>query len=140
MGCKDIGIRKSEFLYIHCYCNKTLLFCGIERRDYINFIYFDVEIYQIVGPENRFIKYTAQLLCLLFKCHEHNLSPKSSSFSKVFLVRLYCIYLEKVVFTMIWELLLKTCSPVSRIFDYEDDIFIFSRNVRKSSARCENKF
>jgi len=35
---------------------------------------------------------------------------------------------------MIWELLLKTFVPVSRIFDNEDDIFIFSRNVRKSSA------
>ena len=35
---------------------------------------------------------------------------------------------------MIWELLLKTFIPVSRIFDNEDDIFIFSRNVRKSSA------
>ena len=31
------------------------------------------------------------------------------------------------------SLLLKTFIPVSRIFDNEDDIFIFSRNVRKSS-------
>ena len=35
---------------------------------------------------------------------------------------------------MICELLLKTIIPVSRIFDNEDDNFIFSRNVRKSSA------
>jgi len=35
---------------------------------------------------------------------------------------------------MIWELLLKTFIHVSRIFDIEDDIFIFSRNGRKSSA------
>ena len=35
---------------------------------------------------------------------------------------------------MIRELLLKTFIPVSRIFDDEDDIFIFHRNVRKSSA------
>ena len=35
---------------------------------------------------------------------------------------------------MIWYLLLKTCIPFSRIFDNEDDIFIFSRNVPKSSA------
>ena len=35
---------------------------------------------------------------------------------------------------MIWELILKTFIPVSRIFDNEDDIFIFSRNVRKSNA------
>ena len=35
---------------------------------------------------------------------------------------------------MIWELLLKTFIPVSKIFDNEDDIFILSRNVRKSSA------
>ena len=40
---------------------------------------------------------------------------------------------------MIKELLLKTFIPVSRIFDNEDDIFIFSRNVRKSSA-SENYF
>jgi len=31
-------------------------------------------------------------------------------------------------------LLLKTFIPVSRIFDNEDNIFIFSRNVRKTSA------
>jgi len=35
---------------------------------------------------------------------------------------------------MISELFLKTFIPVSRIFDNEDDIFIFSRNVRKSRA------
>ena len=35
---------------------------------------------------------------------------------------------------MIWELLLKIFIPVSRIFDNEDDVFIFSRNVRKSNA------
>ena len=35
---------------------------------------------------------------------------------------------------MISELLLKTFIPVSKIFDNEDDIFILSRNVRKSSA------
>jgi len=35
---------------------------------------------------------------------------------------------------MIWELLLKTFIPVSRIFYDEDDILIFSRNVRKSNA------
>ena len=35
---------------------------------------------------------------------------------------------------MIWELILKTFIPVLRIFDNENDIFIFSRNVRKSSA------
>ena len=35
---------------------------------------------------------------------------------------------------MIWVLLLKTFIPVSKIFDNEDDIFIFSRNVRKSRA------
>ena len=35
---------------------------------------------------------------------------------------------------MICELRLKTFIPVSRIFDNEDDVFIFSRNVRKSSA------
>ena len=35
---------------------------------------------------------------------------------------------------MIRELLLKTFIPVLKIFDNEDDIFIFSRNVRKSSA------
>ena len=29
--------------------------------------------------------------------------------------------------------------PVSRIFDNENDIFIFSKNVRKSSASRENK-
>ena len=40
---------------------------------------------------------------------------------------------------MICELLLKTFIPVSRIFDNEDDIFIFSRNVQKSSA-SENYF
>ena len=40
---------------------------------------------------------------------------------------------------MIWELLLKTFIPVSKIFDNEDDIFIISRNVRKSSA-SENYF
>jgi len=40
---------------------------------------------------------------------------------------------------MIWELLLKTVIPVPSIFDNEDDIFIFSRNVRKSSA-SENYF
>jgi len=32
---------------------------------------------------------------------------------------------------MISELLIKTFIPVSRIFGNEDDIFIFSRNVRK---------
>ena len=36
---------------------------------------------------------------------------------------------------MISELLLKTFIPVSWIIGNEDDIFIFSRNVRKSSAR-----
>ena len=35
---------------------------------------------------------------------------------------------------MTWKLLLKTFIPVSRIFDNEDDILIFSRNDRKSSA------
>ena len=40
---------------------------------------------------------------------------------------------------MISELLLKTYIPVSRIFVNEDDIFIFFRNVRKSSA-SENFF
>jgi len=40
---------------------------------------------------------------------------------------------------MIWELLLKTFIPVSRIFDNEGDILIFSRNVRKSNA-SENYF
>ena len=35
---------------------------------------------------------------------------------------------------MIRELLLKTFIPVSRIFDNEDDILIFSWKVRKSSA------
>ena len=39
-----------------------------------------------------------------------------------------------IIFFMIWEFLLKTFIPVLRIFDNEDDIFIFSRNVRKSSA------
>ena len=38
------------------------------------------------------------------------------------------------LFVMIWYLILKTFIPVSRIFDHEDDISIFSRNVRKSSA------
>ena len=32
---------------------------------------------------------------------------------------------------MIGELLIKTFIPVSRIFGNEDDILIFSRNVRK---------
>jgi len=32
---------------------------------------------------------------------------------------------------MIWELLIKTFIPVSRIFGNEDDILIFSRNVWK---------
>ena len=36
---------------------------------------------------------------------------------------------------MIRELLLKTLIPVARIFDNEDDILIFSRNVRKSSEK-----
>ena len=40
---------------------------------------------------------------------------------------------------MICELLLKTFIPVSSIFDNEDDIFIFSRNVQKSST-SENYF
>ena len=48
---------------------------------------------------------------------------------------------------MIRELLLKTFIPVSRIFDNEDDIFIFSKNVRNSkspnasreSSRCKRK-
>ena len=35
---------------------------------------------------------------------------------------------------MIRELLSNIFIPVSRIYDNEDDIFIFSRNVRKSSA------
>ena len=35
---------------------------------------------------------------------------------------------------MIRELLLKPFVPVSRIFDNEDDIFMFLRTVRKSSA------
>ena len=35
---------------------------------------------------------------------------------------------------MIRELLLKTFIPVLRIFDNEDDSFIFSRNVPKSRA------
>ena len=39
-----------------------------------------------------------------------------------------------IIFFMIWEFLLKTFIPVLRIFDNEDDLFIFSRNVRKSSA------
>ena len=38
------------------------------------------------------------------------------------------------LFFMIWELIFKTFIPVSRIFDNEDDIFTFFRNVRKSSA------
>ena len=41
---------------------------------------------------------------------------------------------------MIWELLLQPFIPVSRIFDNEDDIFIFSRNVQKSCASRENNF
>ena len=41
---------------------------------------------------------------------------------------------------MIRELLLKPFVPVSRIFDNEDDIFMFLKNVRKSSASRENKF
>jgi len=32
---------------------------------------------------------------------------------------------------MIWELLIKTFIPFSRIFGNEDDILIFSRNVQK---------
>ena len=36
-----------------------------------------------------------------------------------------------VLIVMIWELLIKTVIPVSRIFGNEDDIFIFSRNVQK---------
>ena len=39
---------------------------------------------------------------------------------------------------MIWELLLETFIPASRIFDNEDNIFIFSRNVRKFSASENN--
>jgi len=35
---------------------------------------------------------------------------------------------------MIREFVFKTFIPVLRIFDNEDDIFIFSRNVRKSGA------
>ena len=35
---------------------------------------------------------------------------------------------------MNWELLLKMFNPISRIFDNEDNILIFSRNVRKPSA------
>ena len=35
---------------------------------------------------------------------------------------------------MMRKLILKTFIPVLRIFDNEDDIFTFSRNVRKSSA------
>ena len=35
---------------------------------------------------------------------------------------------------MISLLILKIFIPVSRIYDNEDDIFIFSRNVRKSNA------
>ena len=38
---------------------------------------------------------------------------------------------------MIRELLLKAFIPVSRIFSNKVDIFIFSRNVRKSSASNE---
>ena len=40
-----------------------------------------------------------------------------------------------IMFLIFYDLLLlKTFIPVSRIFDKEDDIYIFSRNVRKSSA------
>ena len=35
---------------------------------------------------------------------------------------------------------MKAFIPVSRIFDNEVDIFVFSRNVRKSSASRENKY
>ena len=54
---------------------------------------------------------------------------------------IYSSYLILVfIFFMIRKLLLKTFIPVSRIFNNEDDIFIFSRNFRKSSASREKKF
>ena len=40
---------------------------------------------------------------------------------------------------MIPELLIKTFIPVSRIFGNEDNIFIFSRNVRKQILFKKNK-
>ena len=40
------------------------------------------------------------------------------------------VYFIIFLFLIIWELLLKTFIPVSRIFENEDDIFIFSKNVR----------
>ena len=39
-----------------------------------------------------------------------------------------------IIFSIFYDLIV-TFIPVSRIFDNEDDIFIFYRNVRKSSAR-----
>jgi len=41
---------------------------------------------------------------------------------------------------MIWELLIKTFIPVSRIFGNEDDIFIISRNVRKQVVLAKYYF
>ena len=66
-----------------------------------------------------------------------------SSLSTYLEIYIECIHLPRYIswyFLFLWsESFVKTCIPVSRIFDNEYDIFILSRNVQKSSASRENK-
>ena len=56
-----------------------------------------------------------------------NMDGKGDSYIKVCSLKIFIIF-------CIFHDLRVTFFPVSRIFDNEDDIFIFSRNVRNSSA------
>ena len=50
------------------------------------------------------------------------------------------LYIIDISFFMIRMFFFKTLIPVSRIFNNEDEIFIYSRNVRKFSASNKNYF
>ena len=79
------------------------------------------QVVKIYGLENRSSRR------LISSVKRENLDKICKTVSEV----LFFVY---VLIVMIWELLIKTFFPVSRIFGNEDDIFIFSRNVWKQVA------